>query len=79
MNFPLGKWNEHDKNIGSIIFGKIYWAFVTMTTVGYGDVVPQKPIGKVIGITWMMLSLVIVSCMTSIITSDMVDNSTNIR
>ena len=74
------KWkNERDGNIFSSIFCKIYWAFVTMTTVGYGDVVPERPIAKVVGIIWMLLSLVVVSCMTSIITSDIVDNSISVK
>lgn len=40
----------------------MYWAIVTMTTVGYGDVVPQTSIGKVISALLILLgySLIIV-------------------
>lgn len=40
----------------------MYWAIVTMTTVGYGDVVPQTSVGKVISAMLILLgySLIIV-------------------
>jgi voltage-gated potassium channel Kch len=40
----------------------MYWAIVTMTTVGYGDVVPQTAVGKVISALLILLgySLIIV-------------------
>ncbi len=40
----------------------MYWAIVTMTTVGYGDVVPQTAVGKVISAILILLgySLIIV-------------------
>ena len=48
-------------------FNAIYWSFVTMTTVGYGDITPNTSIGKIISILWMILGLVIASVVTATI------------
>ena len=55
------------------IFNQIYWALITTVSVGPADG-PNSNIGKIIGVLWLMVSLITVSCMTSIITSDMVDS-----
>ncbi|GBF08967.1 voltage-gated potassium channel [Aeropyrum pernix] len=39
------------------VFDALWWAVVTATTVGYGDVVPATPIGKVIGIAVMLTGI----------------------
>ena len=49
----------------------IYWAIVTITTVGYGDVAPITPIGKFIASSIMMLGYGIIAVPTGIITTEM--------
>ncbi|MGD1017304.1 MAG: transporter substrate-binding domain-containing protein [Roseiarcus sp.] len=43
----------------------VYWAVVTMTTVGYGDKTPKTNSGRIIAIAWMMGSLVLVSLLST--------------
>ncbi|MDK2833869.1 MAG: voltage-gated potassium channel [Methanolobus sp.] len=49
----------------------IYWAIVTMTTVGYGDIVPQTAIGKALASFVMILGYSIIAVPTGIVTSEM--------
>lgn len=43
----------------------IYWAVVTMTTVGYGDKTPKSHLGRTLAVLWMVGSLVLVSLLTT--------------
>ena len=45
-----------------------YWAFVTMTTVGYGDVVPQTELGRLLASVVMLLGFGIIAIPTGILT-----------
>lgn len=53
---------------GSIWLG-IWWATQTVTTVGYGDVVPQQTAGKVIAVFLMLGGLSFLAVLTGAITS----------
>ena len=46
----------------------VYWAIVTMTTVGYGDFVPQTVLGQVLAAVVMLLGFGIIAIPTGIVT-----------
>jgi voltage-gated potassium channel len=46
----------------------IYWAIVTLTTVGYGDISPHTPIGQLIAALVMILGYSIIAVPTGIVT-----------
>ncbi len=48
----------------------IWWAFITMTTVGYGDKVPVSVYGKVVGIFCAMTGLIVVAMPVPIIANN---------
>ena len=49
----------------------MYWAIVTMTTVGYGDIVPQTTIGKLVASMMMLMGYAIIAVPTGIVTSEL--------
>jgi voltage-gated potassium channel len=49
----------------------MYWATVTMTTVGYGDITPHTSLGKMIASFMMLLGWGILAVPTGIVTSEM--------
>ncbi len=49
----------------------IYWAVVTITTVGYGDVVPHTPLGQAVASVGMLIGYAIIAIPTGIITAEL--------
>lgn len=49
-----------------------WWALQTVTTVGYGDVVPTTTAGKVVGSVEMMLGISLISLLTATVTSTVI-------
>lgn len=49
----------------------IYWAIVTITTVGFGDITPVTPLGQIIASILMLTGYAIIAVPTGIITSEM--------
>ncbi len=47
----------------------LWWAAVTLTTVGYGDTVPKSVPGRLIGFLWMFAGLFIIASFTAAVTS----------
>ncbi|MBF90327.1 MAG: ion transporter [Flavobacteriales bacterium] len=53
----------------------IYWSVVTLTTVGYGDVVPVTALGKLIASVIMIMGYGIIAVPTGIVSADMAKHS----
>lgn len=58
----------------------IWWAFVTSTTVGYGDISPGTPLGRLVACVLMLCGIGLIGSLTSTITtffinSDKQDNN----
>lgn len=52
----------------------IYWAVVTVTTVGFGDIVPQTVLGKFLSSIAMIMGYAIIAVPTGIITVELAKN-----
>ena len=61
---------EGPKNGFTSIPYSMYWAIVTLTTVGYGDISPQSPLGQFIASMVMILGYGIIAVPTGIVTSE---------
>jgi len=62
---------EGPKNGFTSIPVAMYWATVTMTTVGYGDITPHTHLGKAIASFMMLLGWGILAVPTGIVTAEM--------
>ena len=48
----------------------VYWAIVTLTTVGYGDIAPTTPVGQALAAFVMILGYGIIAVPTGIVTAE---------
>lgn len=55
----------------------IYWAIVTLTTVGFGDIAPQTDLGQFIASIVMVLGYAIIAIPTGIITGEVIKSADN--
>lgn len=62
---------EHDAQPEQFpnVLGCLWWAVVTMTTIGYGDVYPITLVGKIVGSTMALLGIGLVAMPTGIISA----------
>lgn len=50
-------------------FDAIYWATISLTTVGYGDIVPVTPVGRLVTIVSSLFGIAIIALPSGIITA----------
>jgi voltage-gated potassium channel len=62
---------ERGQNGFTSIPASIYWAIVTITTVGYGDISPVTPLGKAVASFIMLIGYGIIAVPTGIVTTEM--------
>lgn len=75
MYFIEGPVNEAFANIPV----SMYWAIVTLTTVGYGDIVPVTDVGKFFASLLMILGYAIIAVPTGIVTAEMTSLAATIQ
>lgn len=67
---------EHTENPGfESIPTSIYWAIVTLTTVGYGDISPVTGLGKFIASAIMILGYAVIAVPIGIVTSSLLQST----
>ena len=52
----------------------VWWALVTITTVGYGDITPVTTLGRVVASSLMLLGLGLIATITAIVSSKFIQN-----
>lgn len=71
---------EHDRNPSfHSIPQSVYWAIVTLTTVGYGDISPITPLGKIMASFIMLLGYCIIAVPTGIVSASLVKGMTDMK
>ena len=67
-------WIEGPENGFVSIPTGIYWAIVTMTTVGYGDVVASTPLGKIIASLMMIIGYSIIAVPAGLVSTEIIQS-----
>jgi len=52
----------------------IYWAIVTLTTVGYGDITPVTALGQMLSAMVMIMGYAVIAVPTGIVSAEMVND-----
>ncbi len=76
--FGVVEWLIDPKTFHSVWLG-LWWAIETVTTVGYGDIVPSQTAGKLIAGFLMLGGLSLLSVVTAAITSGFVSRAEDRR
>ncbi|MCG1037234.1 ion transporter [Polaribacter sargassicola] len=70
---------EGEENGFTSIPRSVYWAIVTLTTVGYGDIAPQTAFGQLVASAIMILGYGVIAIPTGIVTAEMAKTNLDIN
>ena len=70
-------WLEHQDISIQGIFQGAWWAITTVTTVGYGDLYPESPKGRILAVAVMIIGIGFVAILTANIASYFVEKDKN--
>jgi polar amino acid transport system substrate-binding protein len=75
---PAGNARQATLDTVTSFLDGLYWAAVTMTTVGYGDKTPKTHLGRFVAVVWMLCSVALMTFLSanvvSRLTADRVEN-----
>jgi polar amino acid transport system substrate-binding protein len=75
---PAGDARQATRDTVTSFLDGLYWAAVTMTTVGYGDKTPKTHLGRLVAVVWMLCSVALMTFLSanvvSRLTADRVEN-----
>ena len=66
--------DANSKHMFTSIPQAMYWAIVTMTTVGYGDIVPETTVGKVLSALLILVGYSLIIVPTGFVSAEAIDN-----
>ncbi|KAJ7336664.1 hypothetical protein OS493_011885 [Desmophyllum pertusum] len=66
---PSTNANEFGRPFYRGAFDGFWWAFVTMSTVGYGDKTPKSISGRLFAVVWIMIGITVCSILTATLSS----------
>lgn len=70
----LAAWLFDRDSVGGL-GDSLWWALQTVTTVGYGDVVPQGTVGRLVGAVLMLNGIAILSVITAAVTATLIEQT----
>ncbi|MGB0849250.1 MAG: transporter substrate-binding domain-containing protein, partial [Thiolinea sp.] len=73
--FEWGDDRDFNDSYKKGIWDSLWWAMVTVTTVGYGDQVPRTIRGRILALLWMLFSLFLMSVIIAQVSSSIINAS----
>ena len=58
-----------EPNLFDTFFDALYWATISITTIGYGDIIPITPVGRLITMLSALVGMAVIALPTGIITA----------